>query len=97
MTKLDLYLYCNNIYLVKFLSLNYNGSWEGFFRWSALYGVSDSFVGYPYDSVYLLSLFLAFSSSCSTLFISLPAFFSLFLLLNLYNLYYVTTPILFSV
>ena len=40
------------MFLVNFLSLNYNGSWEGFFRWSALYGVSDSFVGYPYGSVY---------------------------------------------
>ena len=50
--------------------INYNGSWEGFFRWSALYGVFDSFVCYPYGSVYLF-LSLTFSTFISTLIISL--------------------------
>ena len=69
----------------NFYFLNYNGSWERFFRWSPLYGVSYSFVGYPYDSVY--SIFLShFFLLYSILFIFSPSFFFLFLFSNLYNL-----------
>ena len=68
----------------KLYFLNYNGSWEGFFKWSAFYGVSDSFVDYPYGSVYLFSS-LTFSSFHSILVIFLPAFFKF-----LFSLTYIT-------
>ena len=79
----------------KLYFLNYNGSWEGFFKWSAFYGVSDSFVDYPYGSVYsfffshffFLSLYSLYLSLC---FIFLFVFRFLFSnLRNLCNLYYV--------
>ena len=64
-----------------------------FFRWSALYGVSDSFADYPYGFVYLFSS-LSFSSFLPTFFISLSvslsAFFFRFPFSNLYSAYYVT-------
>ena len=65
------------IFLIQFLH----------FRLSALHGVSDSFVDYPYGSVYLF--YLTISSFHSILFIFFSAFF-LFLFSNLCNLYYVT-------
>ena len=77
--------------LLAFLKLlNYNGSWERFFRWSPLYGVSYSFVGYPHDYVYSIFLshffFLSFYSLYLFLFFLFFFFFSL-----TYITYIVTT------
>ena len=74
----------DNIYYLNFFLLNYNGSWEGFFsRWSALYGVSDSFADYPYGFVYLFFLSLFFFFSPCFPYLSLSFCFLFFAFLSL--------------